>query len=139
MSAGFEGDAIYLTVAVWIGFIALFGIAVDDGIVLGTYLRQAFARAGIDSVEEIAERVVEAGKRRIRPCLMTTATTLAALVPVLLSTGRGSDLMVPMAVPIFGGMLAELVTLFVVPCCYYLVKRTKWRLGVPDPDFAPQR
>ncbi len=139
VSAGFEGDAIYLTVAVWIGFIALFGIAVDDGIVLGTYLRQAFARAGIDSVEEIAERVVEAGKRRIRPCLMTTATTLAALVPVLLSTGRGSDLMVPMAVPIFGGMLAELVTLFVVPCCYYLVKRTKWRLGVPDPDFAPQR
>lgn len=135
VGAGFEGEAMYLTVAVWVGFIALFGIAVDDGIVLGTYLRQAFGRSGVTGVADITERVVEAGRRRIRPCLMTTVTTLAALVPVLLSTGRGSDLMTPMAVPIFGGMIAELVTLFVVPCCYFLVKRFKWEHGIADPDF----
>ncbi len=136
VGVGFEGEAMYLTVAVWVGFIALFGIAVDDGIVLGTYLRQTFGRGGVTGIADITERVVEAGRRRIRPCLMTTFTTLAALVPVLLSTGRGSDLMAPMAVPIFGGMLAELVTLFVVPCCYFLVKSFKWRYGLADPDFA---
>ncbi|MFH1419259.1 MAG: efflux RND transporter permease subunit, partial [Planctomycetota bacterium] len=104
MDRGFEGNAMYLTVAVWVGFIALFGIAVDDGIVMGTYLNQTFGRSPITRYEEIAERVVEAGLRRIRPCLMTTFTTLAALTPVMLSTGRGSDVMVPMAIPVFGGM-----------------------------------
>ncbi|UCG16830.1 MAG: efflux RND transporter permease subunit, partial [Phycisphaerales bacterium] len=91
MDRGFEGDAMYLTVAVWVGFIALFGIAVDDGIVMGTYLDQTFARSKVRGYGEIEERVVEAGLRRIRPCLMTTFTTLAALAVVLLSTGRGSD------------------------------------------------
>ena len=87
-------------------------------------------------VEEITERVVEAGLRRIRPCLMTSFTTLAALVPVMLSTGRGSDVMVPMAIPVFGGMLVVLVSLFVVPTCYCGLKQLKWRWGLPDPDFA---
>jgi Cu(I)/Ag(I) efflux system membrane protein CusA/SilA len=136
MDRGFEADAMYLTVAVWIGFIALFGIAVDDGIVLGTYLDQTFSRARITRYEEIEERVVEAGLRRIRPCLMTSFTTLAALAPVLLSTGRGSDVMVPMAIPVFGGMAVVLVSLFVVPTCYCGLKQLKWRLGMPDRDFA---
>ncbi|HPF39377.1 MAG TPA: efflux RND transporter permease subunit [Phycisphaerae bacterium] len=136
MDRGFAGDAMYLTVAVWVGFIALFGIAVDDGIVLGTYLDQTFSRRPIREYEEIEQRVVDAGLRRIRPCLMTTATTLAALVPVMISTGRGSDVMVPMAIPVFGGMLVELVTLFVVPVCYCGLKQLKWRFGLPDQDFA---
>ena len=128
----------YLTVAVWVGFIALFGIAVDDGIVLGTYLNQTFGRSKITRYEEIEERVVEAGLRRIRPCLMTSFTTLAALVPVMLSTGRGADVMVPMAVPVFGGMLVVLVSLFVVPTCYCGIKQLKWRWGLSDVDFARQ-
>jgi len=136
MGRPFEGDAMYLTVAVWVGFIALFGIAVDDGIVLGTYLNQTFSRERIRRFEEIEERVVQAGLRRIRPCLMTTFTTLAALTPVLLSTGRGSDVMTPMALPVFGGMFVALVTLFVVPTCYCGLKQVKWRLGLPDADFA---
>ena len=136
MERSFEGDAMYLTVAVWVGFIALFGIAVDDGIVLGTYLDQTFRRNKIRRYEEIEERVVQAGLRRIRPCLMTTFTTLAALTPVLLSTGRGSDVMAPMALPVFGGMLVALVALFVVPTCYCGLKQLKWRLGLPDTDFA---
>lgn len=138
MEWGFEGDAMYLTTAIWVGFIALFGIAVDDGIVLGTYLTQAFSRNPIRRYEDIEERVVEAGLRRIRPCLMTSFTTLAALTPVMLSTGRGSDVMVPMAVPVFGGMLVVLVSLFVVPTCYCGIKQLKWRLGLPDRDFAPE-
>ncbi|MCB9851660.1 MAG: efflux RND transporter permease subunit [Phycisphaerales bacterium] len=136
MDRGFAGDEMYLTVAVWVGFIALFGIAVDDGIVLGTYLDQTFSRRPIRQYDEIEQRVVDAGLRRIRPCLMTTFTTLAALVPVMISTGRGSDVMVPMAIPVFGGMLVELITLFVVPVCYCGLKQMKWRFGLPDQDFA---
>ncbi len=132
---GFEGDAMYLTVAVWVGFIALFGIAVDDGIVMGTYLTQTFRRRKITRHAEIKERVVEAGVRRIRPCLMTTFATSAALIPVLLSTGRGSDVMVPMAIPVFGGMVLALVSIFVVPACYCGIKQFKWRMRWSDTDF----
>jgi len=136
MDRGFGGDAMYLTVAVWVGFIALFGIAVDDGIVMGTYLDQTFRRSKVKRYEEIEQRVVEAGLRRIRPCLMTTFTTLAALAVVLLSTGRGSDVMVPMAIPVFGGMVLAFVSIFVVPTCYCGIKQLEWRLGWSDRDFA---
>ena len=136
MDRPFPGDNMYLTVAVWVGFIALFGIAVDDGIVIGTYLDQTFRRNKIRRYEEIEERVVHAGLRRIRPCLMTTFTTLAALTPVLLATGRGSDVMTPMALPVFGGMVVALVTILVVPTCYCAIKQAKWKLGLPDQDFA---
>ena len=135
MDRPFPGDNMYLTVAVWVGFIALFGIAVDDGIVIGTYLDQTFCRRKIQRYEEIEERVVHAGLRRIRPCLMTTFTTLAALMPVLLTTGRGSDVMTPMALPVFGGMVVALVTILVVPTCYCAIKQAKWKLGLPDTDF----
>ncbi len=107
-----------LTVAVWVGFIALAGIAVDDGVVMATYLEQRFRAKPPSTRAEVRERVLEAGRRRIRPCLMTTATTLLALLPVLTATGRGGDVMRPMALPIFGGMLFELLTLFVVPALW---------------------
>ena len=137
MDRPFPGDQMYLTVAVWVGFIALFGIAVDDGIVIATYLDQVFSRSTVRRFEEIEERVITAGLRRIRPCLMTTFTTLAALVPVLLSTGRGSDVMTPMALPVFGGMTVALVTILIVPTCYCAIKQWKWKLGWPDQDFVP--
>lgn len=114
----FQIETINLSVAVWVGFIALFGIATDDGVIMATYLKQNFAKKLPKTKEAIQNTVVEAGKKRIRPCLMTTATTLLALLPILTSTGRGSDIMIPMAIPSFGGMLIALITLFVVPVLY---------------------
>jgi len=114
----FQMHTINLSVAVWVGFIALFGIATDDGVIMATYLTQTFDRNTPETLKEIRASVVEAGEKRIRPCLMTTATTILALLPVLTSTGRGSDIMIPMAIPSFGGMLIALITLFVVPVLY---------------------
>ncbi|MFD0977678.1 efflux RND transporter permease subunit [Salinimicrobium gaetbulicola] len=114
----FQMRTINLSVAVWVGFIALFGIATDDGVVMATYLTQTFDRNVPKTREEIRASVIEAGEKRIRPCLMTTATTILALLPILTSTGRGSDIMIPMAIPSFGGMLIALMTLFVVPVLY---------------------
>ncbi len=114
----FQVYPINLSVAVWVGFIALFGIATDDGVVMATYLTQTFDRNTPENKKEIRASIVEAGEKRIRPCLMTTATTILALLPVLTSTGRGSDIMIPMAIPSFGGMLIALITLFVVPVLY---------------------
>jgi len=88
---------------------------------MSTYLKQRFDELKPTGVSAIREAVVEAGCRRVRPCLMTTATTMLALLPVLTSTGRGSDLMAPMAVPIFGGMMIALMTMFVVPVLYSLM------------------
>ena len=114
----FQVHVINMSVAVWVGFLALFGIATDDGVVMGTYLTQTFRQNTPTSKAEVRALVIEAGTRRVRPCLMTTATTILALLPVLTSTGRGSDIMVPMAIPSFGGMLIEVVTMLVVPVLY---------------------
>ena len=116
-----------LSVAVWVGFLALFGIAADNGVILATYLNQTFERESPDSIEAIQEATVEASMRRIRPCLMTAATTILALIPVLTSTGRGSDVMIPMALPSVGGMLVVLITVFVVPVLYCLVRERELR------------
>jgi Cu(I)/Ag(I) efflux system membrane protein CusA/SilA len=121
----FQMGTINLSVAVWVGFIALFGIATDDGVVMATYLTQTFDRNLPKSQKEIRASVIEAGEKRIRPCLMTTATTILALLPVLTSTGRGSDIMIPMAIPSFGGMLVALITLFVVPVLFSWMKEIK--------------
>ncbi|MBO2545372.1 MULTISPECIES: efflux RND transporter permease subunit [Salegentibacter] len=114
----FQIKTINLSVAVWVGFIALFGIATDDGVVMGTYLTQTFDRNEPKSRKEIRKSVVEAGSKRVRPALMTTATTILALLPVLTSSGRGSDIMIPMAIPAVGGMSIALITLFVVPVLF---------------------
>ncbi len=114
----FQVHTYNLSVAVWVGFIALFGIATDDGVVVATYLKQSFEKRTPESVAEVRAAVLEAGKKRVLPCLMTTATTLLALLPVLTSSGRGSDIMIPMAIPSFGGMTIELITLFLVPVLY---------------------
>ncbi len=118
----FQIRPINLSTAVWVGFLALFGIATDDGVVISTYLRQRFRERRPTTIAEIRQATVEAGKRRLRPCLMTTGTTILALLPVLTSTGRGSDIMVPMAIPVFGGMVIELMTMFVVPVLFCLSK-----------------
>ena len=114
----FQVGTVNVSMAVWVGVIALIGVATDDGVVISTYLKQKFEGAPAPDVESVRERVLEAGMRRVRPCLMTTATTILALIPVITSQGRGSDVMVPMALPSVGGMMFELVTLFVVPVLY---------------------
>jgi Cu(I)/Ag(I) efflux system membrane protein CusA/SilA len=118
----FQVQPYNLSVAVWVGFLALFGIATDDGVIITTYLEQSFYKNKPQTIQAIREATVEAGKRRIRPCLMTSATTILALLPVLTSTGRGSDVMVPMAIPSFGGMTVVLITVFVVPVLYCTLK-----------------
>ncbi|MCA9773523.1 MAG: efflux RND transporter permease subunit, partial [Myxococcales bacterium] len=125
-----------LSVAVWVGFLALFGIATDDGLLIATYIDQSFAARHPTTVAEVREAIVAAGLRRIRPCLMTAATTIIALVPVLTSRGRGSDVMVPMAIPSFGGMTAVLITVFVVPTLYAALAERRVRRGLV-PESSP--
>ena len=121
----FQMHTVNLSVAVWVGFIALFGLATDDGVLMGTYLDQSFKRNRTKTIAEIRNAVVEAGERRIRPAVMTTATTIIALLPVLTSTGRGADIMVPMAIPAFGGMIAAAVTYYIVPTLYSMREEHK--------------
>lgn len=121
----FQMHTINLSVAVWVGFIALFGIATDDGVLMATYLDQSFARNKTDNLKGIRAAVVEAGQRRIKPAVMTSATTIIALLPILTSTGRGADIMIPMAIPAFGGMIFAAVTYFIVPVLYSLREERK--------------
>ena len=126
MRALFQMHPVNLSVAVWVGFIALFGIATDDGVLIATYLKQSFEANQPTTVAGVRETVLMAGMKRVRPCLMTTATTLLALLPVLTSSGRGADIMIPMAIPAFGGMTVALVTLFVVPILY--AAKAEWQV-----------
>lgn len=111
----FQMHPINLSIAVWVGFIALFGIATNDGVLMGTYIHDTFIKQNPHTKAEIREAVVHAGLKRVRPAAMTTATALIALLPVLTSTGKGADIMIPMAIPTFGGMLIQSMTMFVVP------------------------
>lgn len=111
----FQMHPINLSVAVWVGFIALFGIATNDGVIMGTYIHQVFEDMKPKTVYDVREAVVMAGKKRVRPAMMTTAVAVIALLPVLSSTGKGADIMVPMAIPMFGGMVIQVMTVFVVP------------------------
>lgn len=114
----FNIKAINLSVAVWVGFIALFGIATDDGVVMATYLDQSFDKEKPVDRSGIRKATRKAAGKRIRPCLMTTVTTVLALLPVLTSTGKGSDIMIPMAIPIVGGMLIDVTSYFLLPVLY---------------------
>lgn len=120
----FQMHTINLSVAVWVGFIALFGIATNDGVIMGTYIHQVFEQKHPHTVLEVREAVVTAGLKRVRPAMMTTAVAVIALLPVLTSTGKGSDIMIPMAIPAFGGMIIQVMTVFVVP-----LFQSMWREG----------
>jgi Cu(I)/Ag(I) efflux system membrane protein CusA/SilA len=121
----FQMGTINLSVAVWVGFIALFGIATDDGVIMATYLDQSFAKRKPENQEETRKAVIAAGKRRIKPAIMTSATTIIALLPVLTSTGRGADIMIPMAIPAFGGMVVAAITYFITPVLYAMREERK--------------
>jgi Cu(I)/Ag(I) efflux system membrane protein CusA/SilA len=117
----FQLKTINLSVAVWVGFIALFGIATDDAVLMATYLRQSFIDNPTKTKKELRDAVMEGGLKRIRPAVMTSVTTIIALLPVLSSTGKGSDIMVPMAIPAFGGMLMASLTYFLLPILFYVI------------------
>jgi len=140
-----------LSAAVWVGFLALFSVTMDDGVVLCTYLNHEFAARPVAAADAqrraagiaaIRENVLRAGTRRVRPCLMTSATTVLSLMPILTSDGRGADLMIPIALPAVGGLSIELLSLFVLPVCYSLYRETQFRLRTgpwasPDVGTTP--
>lgn len=123
-----------MNTAMWVGFIALFGLAADDGVVMATYIREVLSQRKVRTVAEVRQAIYEAGLKRVRPCLMTTITTLVALTPILLSQGRGADVARAMAIPVFGGMMVEPLASFVVPTLYSAYLELRLRLGADDID-----
>ena len=85
---------------------------------LWQHTSQTFEREKPADKKSIRTSALQAAEKRIRPCLMTTVTTILALLPVLTSTGKGSDIMIPMAIPIFGGMVIDITSYFIVPVLY---------------------
>ena len=101
--------------AVWIGYIALFGVAVEDGLALVEHLKAKLGAAAGDA----RSLIIEGAAWKLRPILMTTVTTVLALLPIMLSKGAGSEVMKPIAAPVVGGMItATLLNLFLVPVLY---------------------
>jgi Cu(I)/Ag(I) efflux system membrane protein CusA/SilA len=130
-----------LNTAVWVGFIALFGLAVDDGVVMATYIHQRLRKATPSTPEQVRTEIYQAGLKRIRPCMMTTVTTLVALLPIIVSSGRGADVARAMALPVFGGMLAEPFTSFIVPTLYsayaeWKLRAERWGLFSREAEVA---
>jgi copper/silver efflux system protein len=122
------------SVAVWVGYIALFGIAVETGVVMVVYLHEALNRrlsAGVPlKHEDIEAAVIEGAVHRLRPKLMTVCVVLASLIPILWETGVGSDVMKPIAAPIVGGMITSTIhVLILVPVFFALVKERALRAG----------
>jgi Cu/Ag efflux pump CusA len=108
--------------AVWVGYIALFGVAVEAEIVMVEYLQQRMDREGQD--KPLKETVIDGALLRIRPIVMTTATTILALMAVMFATGAGSEVMKPVAVPTVGGIVtATMTNLILVPILFYWIKR----------------
>jgi Cu(I)/Ag(I) efflux system membrane protein CusA/SilA len=135
------------SVAVWVGYIALFGIAVETGVVMVLYLHDAFEKHAIHGVkltkEELEEAVIEGAVRRLRPKLMTVAAVLASLVPILWESGIGSDVMKPIAAPIVGGMITSTIhVLILVPVFFLMMKERASRRVESDresPDGSAAR
>jgi Cu(I)/Ag(I) efflux system membrane protein CusA/SilA len=122
------------SVAVWVGYIALFGIAVETGVVMVVYLHESLDRklAAGSALRraDIEEAAIEGAVQRLRPKLMTVAAVLASLVPILWETGVGSDVMKPIAAPIVGGMITSTINvLILVPVFFVMMKARALRQG----------
>jgi Cu(I)/Ag(I) efflux system membrane protein CusA/SilA len=122
------------SVAVWVGYIALFGIAVETGVVMVVYLHESLERrlqkGEIRSNMDIEEAVIEGAVKRLRPKLMTVVAVLASLVPILWETGIGSDVMKPIAAPIVGGMITSTIhVLILVPVFFVIMKERALKRG----------
>ncbi len=116
----FAMEPVALSVAVWIGFLVLLGIATDDGVLIATFIKKNHGGKQLLTQAMLYNIVEKAGLRRVRPAMMTTATTILALLPILSSTSTGSDVMIPIAIPLFGGMVFQVMSIFMIPVLYHL-------------------
>jgi Cu(I)/Ag(I) efflux system membrane protein CusA/SilA len=122
------------SVAVWVGYIALYGVAVQTGVVMVVYLHEALdkrlKRGGTLTEADIREATIAGSVLRLRPKLMTVSVVMAALVPILWSTGVGSDIMKPIAAPIIGGMVTSTIhVLIITPVIFYIMKMRALKKG----------
>ena len=132
------------SVAVWVGYIALYGVAVQTGVVRVVYLHEALDKklrhVGVESLTEqdVWDATVEGSVLRLRPKLMTVTVVMAGLIPIMWSTGVGSDVMKPIAAPIIGGMVTSTIHVLInLPVMFYLMKRRALRRGTLRPSLLP--
>jgi copper/silver efflux system protein len=122
------------SVAVWVGYIALFGIAVETGVVMVVYLHEALDKRLASGTQidgnDIYQATMDGAVLRLRPKLMTVCAVLASLIPILWETGAGSDVMKPIATPIVGGMITSTIAVLVlVPVLFMTLKERQLRRG----------
>ncbi len=128
---GWSAPPIDFSVAVWVGFIACFGMATETGIIMLVYLREAIEKRGglenIQSLEELRQAVIEGAVHRLRPKLLTEGVAIIAIFPMVFAKGVGGEILAPMALPVLGGLLIsdEVVDLF-LPVRFYWVRRARW-------------
>jgi Cu(I)/Ag(I) efflux system membrane protein CusA/SilA len=128
---GWSAPPMDFSVAVWVGFIACFGMATETGIIMLVYLREAIEKRGglenIKSLEELRQAVIEGAVHRLRPKLLTEGVAIIAIFPMVFAKGVGGEILAPMALPVLGGLLIsdEVVDLF-LPVRFYWVRRARW-------------
>jgi Cu(I)/Ag(I) efflux system membrane protein CusA/SilA len=130
------------SVAVWVGYIALYGVAVQTGVVMVVYLHEALdnrLRQGAITASDVLQATIEGSVLRLRPKLMTVSVVMASLVPIMWSTGVGSDVMKPIAAPIVGGMVTSTIhVLIITPIIFYIMKLRALRRGTLRPSTMAQ-
>jgi Cu/Ag efflux pump CusA len=128
---GWDSPPLDFSVAVWVGFIACFGMATETGIIMLVYLREAIEKRGglenIRSLDELRAAVMEGAVHRLRPKLLTEGVAIIAIFPMVFATGVGAEVLAPMALPVLGGLLIsdEVVDLF-LPVRFFWVRRARW-------------
>ena len=128
---GWDKPPMDFSVAVWVGFIACFGMATETGIIMLVYLRDAIDKRGglenIKSLEELRQAVIEGAVHRLRPKLLTEGVAIIAIFPMVFATGVGGEILAPMALPVLGGLLIsdEVVDIF-LPVRFYWIRRARW-------------
>ncbi len=131
------------SVAVWVGFISLYGVAVETGVVMVIYLHESldkYLQKGAITKDDIVKATIEGAVLRLRPKLMTVATALFGLLPILWSSGTGSDLMKPVAAPMIGGIVTSAIhVLFVTPIIFSMMKEHMHRKGTLAPSLHARR
>jgi Cu(I)/Ag(I) efflux system membrane protein CusA/SilA len=131
LTQGWSAPPLDFSVAVWVGYIACFGMATETGIIMLVYLREAIEkRCGLENIQSLAElrqAVIEGAVHRLRPKLLTEGVAIIALAPMLWASGVGAEIITPMAVPVLGGLLIsdEVVDIF-LPVRFYWVRRARW-------------
>jgi Cu(I)/Ag(I) efflux system membrane protein CusA/SilA len=128
--SGWSTPPMDFSVAVWVGFIACFGMATETGIIMLVYLREAVAKAGgleKMSLDQLREAVMNGAVHRLRPKLLTEGTMILGLAPMLWASGVGAEVIRPMAAPVLGGILiADEVIDLLLPVLFYHIRRRRW-------------